>query len=344
MNGLMRRFVGVDVAAKSVVVAWMDAETRPSTPQTFEQTAAGMLALRQSLPPSTVPAETLVVMEATGSYWMTLATTLHGWGYRVSVINPAQAHHFAKALLKRGKTDAIDAQTLAQLGAALNPAPWTPPATVHAEVYQRLMHRDNLVDMRVQLRNQRHALVQLPTVVASVQTSLDDLIATLTGQIAALEKEIAQALRSDAEWAAAAARIQSIPGMGVLTTAWLLALTANFTTCASPEALVSYVGLAPQPYQSGTSVYRRSHIGHQGQKRLRTALYMAAIAASRWNPRTQPLYARLRAAGKPPKLALCAVARKLIHIAWAVVMKKQMFVGPGPLSLESEDMQCSLVN
>ena len=95
-------------------------------------------------------------MEATGSYWMTAATLLHHRGYQVSVINPAQAHNFAKALLKRAKTDAIDAQTLAQLGATLMPAPWTPPDAVYAEVYQRLAHRDNLVDMRVQLRNQLH--------------------------------------------------------------------------------------------------------------------------------------------------------------------------------------------
>jgi transposase len=322
--------VGIDIAATSVAVASMRSHGRASRPQTFAQTAQGMAALHQHLQGITSPAETCVVMEATGSYWITLATTLHEWGYRVSVINPAQAHYFTKALLKRAKTDGVDAQTLAQLGTMLNPAPWTPPPAVYAEIYQRLMHRDNLVDIRVQLRNQLHALTQLPQVVESVRTNLENLIAMLTSQIDALEKEIAAALKVDDRWAQAAARLQSIPGIGLLTAAWLLAITVNFTTCASPESLVSYVGLAPQPFESGSSVYRRPRIGHEGQKRLRTALYMAAVAASRWNPATQPLYARLRAAGKPGKLALCAVARKLIHIAWAVVTKEQMFKPPVP--------------
>jgi transposase len=321
-------FVGIDIAATSVAMAWMQAEGPPSAAQSFVQTPEGMVMLHQALLAHGEPGGTLVVMEATGSYWVTLATTLHGWGYGVSVINPAQAHHFAKALLKRGKTDAIDAQTLAQLAATLKPAAWSPPAAVHAEVSQRLLHRDNLVDMRTQLRNQLHAVEQLPVVVASIQASIEHVLTTLDEQITALEKEIAVALKMDAEWARVAKRVQSIPGIGPLTTAWLLAVTNNFTLCSSPEALVSYVGLAPQPYQSGTSVARRPHVGHQGQKRLRTALYMAAVAAARWNPRTRPLYERLRAAGKPPKVALCAVARKLIHIAWAVAKKDQMFVAP----------------
>jgi transposase len=267
-------------------------------------------------------------MEATGTYWMLAATTLHGLGYGVSVINPAQAAHFAKALLKRGKTDAIDAHTLAKLGALLNPRPWTPPGPIYAEVYQRLAHRDNLVDMRVQLRNQLHALSQFPVVVVSVRTSLETMIDTMTAQITTLEAEITAALAQDDAWASAARRLQSIPGVGVLTAAWLLVGTVKFTTCASPEALVSYVGLAPQPYQSGSTVYHRPQVGEWGQRRLRTALYMAAITAVRCNPRLRPFYERLRAAGKPAKLALCAVARKLVHIAWALVTKEQMFTAP----------------
>lgn len=188
-------------------------------------------------------------------------------------------------MLKRAKTDAIDAQTLAQLGATLLPAPWTPPDAVYAEVSQRLAHRDTLVDLRVQLRNQFHALSHMPTVVESVQTSLKTLIDTLSSQIKALEAEIALTLQSDAMWPQAAQRLQSIPGIGLLTAAWLLVGTAKFTTCHSPESLVSYVGHAPHAYQSGTSVYRRLQIGHLGQRRLRTALSMAAVTAVRCNPR-----------------------------------------------------------
>ena len=90
----------------------------------------------------------LVVMEATGSYWINLATTLTQNGFAVSVINPAQAHHFARALLKRAKTDAIDAQTLARLASVLDPPVWTPPPAVYAERKPRLAQRDSLLDLR----------------------------------------------------------------------------------------------------------------------------------------------------------------------------------------------------
>jgi len=106
-------FVGVDIAAATATVAWQRAGAPLSRPLTIPQTPAGYTALSARLQASGVtPARTLIVMEATGSYWITLATTLHQAGYAVSVINPAQAHAFAKALLKRAKTDAIDAQTL----------------------------------------------------------------------------------------------------------------------------------------------------------------------------------------------------------------------------------------
>ena len=89
-----------------------------------------------------------MAMEATGSYWMGVATSLAEAGFAVSVVNPAQAHHFATALLRRGKTDAIDAQTLAQLAALLQPTPWTPPPAIYHALHQRLVQRDALLRLR----------------------------------------------------------------------------------------------------------------------------------------------------------------------------------------------------
>lgn len=258
-------------------------------------------------------------------YWIVLATTLVQAGYRVSVINPAQAHHFAKALLKHAKTDAIDAQTLAQLAALLQPTPWSPPPSVYDEVQQRLAQRDALLDMQRQLLNQWHALQHTPTVVASLQARLEDLIETLGQHIAAIEAEIGATLNQDAAWAASAARLLSIKGVGVLTAAWLLVTTLNFSICPTPEAATVYAGLAPQPYQSGTSVRGRPRIGHTGNGRLRTALYLATLSAAQHNPVINACQERMRAAGKRPKVARCAAARKLLHIAWAVVHHDEEF-------------------
>jgi transposase len=319
-------FVGVDIAAATATVAWQRQGAPLSRPLTIPQTPAGYAALSARLQASGVPPDcTLIVMEATGSYWITLATTLHQAGYAVSVINPAQAHTFAKALLKRAKTDAIDALTLTQLAALLQPAPFTPPPPLYHELLQRLAQRDTLLDLRQQVRNQLHALLQQPTVIAAVRARMEALIATLSEQIAAVETELAPALHQDAAWAAAAARLQTIKGVGLLTASWLLVATLRFTSCPTPESATAYAGLAPNERSSGTSVHQRPRIGHTGNARLRTALYLATLSAAQYNPVIKPFYDRLRAAGKPKKVARCAAARKLLHLAWALVTKEQDF-------------------
>jgi transposase len=318
-------FVGVDVAAATATVVWSAAALEIfSRPLTITQTADGFAELQQRLRALEHPASNvLVVMEATGTYWVTLATTLVAAGYAVSVVNPAQAHDFAKALLKRSKTDAIDAHTLAQLGALLRPPRWTPPPAIYTELQQRLAQRDTLVDLRQQVRNQLHALIQQPVVIASVRSRMDTLIHELTDQIREIEDELTEVLRRDRQeggtWAAAAARLQTIVGMGPLTAAWLLVTTLNFTLCQTAAQAAAYAGLVPNAHESGTSVHGRSAIGHRGNARLRRALYLATLSATQHNPVLKAFYERLRTAGKPMKVARCATARKLLCIAWAVV-------------------------
>jgi transposase len=171
-------YVGIDVAADSFTAAWLPPGGTPRLPFAADQAPAGHAALQRRLRATGVaPATTLVVLEATGNYWVALAVALHEAGYRVAVVNPRQAHHFAKAQLRRAKTDALDAQDLARLAAALQPAPWAPPPAVYHEVRQRLVARDGLLAMRTQARNQRHALLQWPVVVEGVRRHLDELIA-----------------------------------------------------------------------------------------------------------------------------------------------------------------------
>ena len=319
-------FVGVDIAAATATAVWQLGDASPSRPLTFDQTAAGMRAFQNQLSATAVqPAQTLIVMEATGSYGMTLATTLHAADYAVAVINPAQAHAFAKALLKRVKTDPIDAPTLTRLAAMLHPAPWEPPPAIYHELVQRLGQRNDLMTVRQQFRNQLHALVQHPVVVASVRQRLETLITTLTDEIVVLEAEIAPVLTQDATWAAAAERLQSIPGVGLLTASWMIVLTLNFRLCPRADAAAAYAGLAPNDYRSGTSVQKRACIGHTGNRRVRTALYLATLSGTQHNPILRAMYDRLRAAGKPMKVARCAVARTLVRIAWAVVTKEHVF-------------------
>jgi transposase len=241
------------------------------------------------------------------------------------VINPKQAHHFAQALLKQAKTDAIDAQTLAQLASLLQPKPWQPPGEVWEEIYQRLVERDNLVQMRQMLRNQLHALRQWPHIAQAVVARKQQLLDQMQQQIDTIDRELEHFLRTEDQWATAAAKLRSIKGIGLLSTAWLLVITNGFTTCDDAEPLVSYLGLAPHPRESGTSCRGRRHVGHGGHARARRVLYQASISASRYNPIIKAFYDRLIARGKPVKVARCAAARKLVHLAWAVATKEQLF-------------------
>jgi transposase len=321
----VRLHVGIDIAAASFVAVWtLDGRTYTRA-QTFAQTPDGFASVQQHLAATEVlPASTRVVLEATSSYWVALAVALHQAGYQVCVINPAQGRNFARSLSRRSKTDAIDAQMLAQFALERQPPLWSPPPQVYHELRQRLVARDGLRDMRQQARNQRHALLQWPVVIPSVRTHLDGVIADLDKRLADLDAELTQVL-TDGAWAESATLLASITGIGMVTSAWLLVGTLNFQGCASAEAASAYVGLVPLAHESGSSVRGRSAIGHGGHGRLRTALYLATLTAARFNPLIKAQYERLRAAGKPPKVARCAAARKLLHLAWAVVTKRQPF-------------------
>jgi transposase len=132
-------FVGIDIAQHSATVSWQRPAQLPAALFIILQTPEGFTALRQRLAATQVPAaRTLVVLEATGSYWCRVALDLHTAGYPVAVINPAQAHYFAKAQLRRSKTDALDAQMLAPFGERMRPALWTPPPQLYHELEQRL--------------------------------------------------------------------------------------------------------------------------------------------------------------------------------------------------------------
>ncbi len=342
-------FVGVDIAASSAAVAWvwnvsMSDPNKPkpdkvnkankgnqtnkgtSRPFTIEQNALGFSSLHNRLSATGIPpTATLVVMEATSTYWIQLASALYEAGYAVSVINPKQAHDFAKALLQRAKTDNLDAQVLAQLASKLDPPLWSPPPHIYHEMQQRLSQRDTLIALRRQVANQQDALSHNVVVVPDVARRQQALLDVFDAQIQELGQELEEVIKQDKEWSNSIALLQSIPGVGLITATCLIVETLNFTTCMSIEAATAYAGLAPYPRESGVSLRGRPKIGHSGNARLRTALYMATLSAAQHNPVIRALYQRLRKAGKPMKVARCAAARKLLRLAWAVVTKKHEF-------------------
>jgi transposase len=320
-----RLFAGVDIAATTFAASWISADASPERAVTFVQTPDGFSSFQDRLLTLGVPpTEILVVIEATGAYWVALAVSLHQAGFAVAVINPAHAHNYVLSLPRRAKTDALDARLLAQFASERHPPRWSPPEHVYHQLRQRLLVRDGLVTMRTQARNQHHARSQWPVQIAGALDQLEAVIAKLDKRITMLEDELATVLR-DGAWAEAAALLDTITGIGLITTAWLLVGTLNFQACSSAEQAAPYVGLVPFARETGSSGRGRAHIGHGGQSRLRTALYLASLSAARFNPHIKAHYERLRAAGTPSKVARCAAARKLLQLAYAVVTKHQAF-------------------
>jgi transposase len=316
----------VDIAAKTFTAALCLPDEEPTKAASFNQSSDDFerfkkYLLAKQLPPTQV----LVVMEATGTYWIELASFLAAAGFAVSVINPSRMRDYAKSLLLKPKNDFLDAQTLARLAEAQKPTPWTPPPAIYRELSQRLNQRADLMEIRQQLKNQLHAL-SVYEASPSVVKRLELLIATFTQQIKELDQEIKATIEQEAQWAKTVALLETITGIGQLTACWLVVLTLNFSTCPRVQSLVHYAGLAPYERRSGSSVRGRPMIGHGGNSTLRALFYMAAGSAIRYNPIIKEYYQRLREKrGKPAQVARCAAARKLLQMAHAVATKKQAF-------------------
>lgn len=319
---------GIDIAALSASVAigkWLSEDIRlldiKQTPREYQKLHNRLKRY------SATPPETLVVMEATGTYWMNLALYLSRQGYVVSVVNPSTAYYFAKSMLKRDKNDLLDAKILLELG-MLHHAQlpiWREPPAVYEAIHQRLTQRDAFVHMKVQTQNRSHALAHRTTQIEAVAQRNDDLISYLEEQIACVEQELKQLYLADHEWSLSAQRLLSIKGIGVVTAGWILVATQNFQTFDTAEQASSFAGLVPRQRQSGTSLKGKNEIGHAGHERLRRAMFMAAKSASQHNLHIKPFYKRLKKKDKLSNVATIAAARKLMHICWACVKHERMY-------------------
>ncbi len=320
----IRLYVGADIAADSIQIDWLNQSNQQHQQMTLEQHKRDYARLVKLLRRQVAAEQIHVVMEATGNYWMAFAEYLHQAGLVVSVLNPSQAKHFAQARLQRTKTDRVDAYLLREYGRVMEPAAWVPPPPICQQLQQYLNRRDDLILMHNAERNRLHALKHHPHALPDLLKPLQTHIANLKQQIKTLEQLIRRLLLSQHDWAQAVRRLRTVKGLGYLTIARILTSTHAFARCATPEEAASFAGLAPHVRQSG-KWKGKSVVGGGGHAALRQALYMAALSASRFNPRLHTFYTQLRQRGKLEKVALCAVARKLLHLAWALVIKQRDF-------------------
>ena len=288
-------YIGVDVAKLTLAIQF------PDHLWSTANTARGQAALLSKL-------KTLgsvhVICEATGGYERGLVFTLHQAGVAVSVINPRQVRDFARACGRLAKTDAIDAAILREYGVRLQPAPDAAPAEGSPEFAELVRARQELVALITDEINRReHA--RLSALVKLSQARQKQL----EKQLATLDELIAKHLRTDAALTAKSARLQQVQGVGRVSAFTLLALLPELGTLRDTEA-AALAGVAPINRDSGQFRGQR-HI-HGGRAAVRRVLYMAALTATVHNPILKSFYQHLRQKGKPAKLALTAVMRKLV--------------------------------
>lgn len=245
-----------------------------------------------------------VICEATGGYERDAVAALQAAKVPVSILNPARVRHFARAQGQRAKTDNIDAAVLTAYGQALQPKPTVPRAKQEQQLTELVRRRVQLLDALVAQRLQTQQLT-LPV----LQRQAKSLIRRLEQDIKQIEAELDVLRTQVPALHQRSQKLETIKGVGALTALGMLAELPELGTLNRGQA-AALAGLAPHPRDSGQWHGRRTIGG--GRPQVRRALYMAALVAARCNQQLKAFYRRLRSAGKPAKLALTAVMRKLV--------------------------------
>jgi len=294
-------YLGLDIAKRS-----LDLSPHPACTQgSFANDAAGHRALVAALRQVSGPLQ--IICEATGGYEHHLLAALHAAQMPVTLVNPRQVRDFARAKGLLAKTDSLDAALLAEYGRLFTPAATVALSPVQQRLAQLVTRRQELLGLITQEQHRAEHHHERFVVRQAAR-----LLATLRRHLKQLEEEMAQLEKSDATLGGQVQRLTGIQGVGQRTAWLLLAALPELGTLQRGQA-AALAGLAPYNHDSGPLRGQR-HIAH-GRALARTALYMAALVAARCNPILKPFYERLRAAGKPGKVALVALMRKLVELA-----------------------------
>jgi transposase len=313
----MSTYLGIDIG-KSEFHATLLIENRTSS-KSFPNVKAGMTKLTSWLR-SQKAGRVHACLESTGGFEEPLAIELGQKGHRVSVVNPSRIKAFAQSELLRTKTDAVDAALIARFCRAHLPDAWIPPAP-ETRALQALVRRYASVQDMLSMETNRLGSARVDN---AVRRSLREHIAYLEAEQRRVAAEVKDLINSHAALRSQRDLIASIPGIAALTAARILGEMPNISQYRTGGAVAAFVGLSPREHQSGIS---RGHtrLAKTGNARLRKALYFPAMSAVRHNPILQALYQRLLAAGKPKMVALAAVMRKLIILAYGVLKSKRPF-------------------
>jgi transposase len=310
---MQRAFIGVDVAK-----GWLDIHHSDQRRSRIENTPKATRALAVAC----AKEGAWVIFEASGGYDRILREALESAEVHFSRVNPRQARDFARAMGVIGKTDRVDARMLAELGFRLNPPRTVPLAQSRRALQAQTVRRRQLVDMRKQ---EETRLKQ--TADADVRVDIKSLIAVLERRIAKIEQEMVRLVKADAELEAIDDILQSAPGVGPIVSTTLIAELPELGSI-DRRAIAALAGLAPVARDSGKRSGPRAIEG--GRPVVRTMLYLAGLHASRAGSHFRDFRDRLQRAGKPPKAAIIATARKLLVTLNAMLATRQKYAAQSP--------------
>ena len=313
--------VGVDVGKDELVVAVSGKKSR-----VFGTSAGEIRRMYRWLYKCSEGGPIHLGMEATGVYSTKVALKLVEYDQvTVSIINPAQIAAHGRVLLKRTKTDSVDAQVILDFVIKHCPPPWEPPSEAHRRLSSLVTQADAIKAEIAQWRSRQHAHKHTPGLPREVTRSATKIMKTLQQELVRIEAAIEQLCRDDKQLAEDMAIATSMIGIANCSAAQILAYGGDALTKRTRRQLDAHAGLAPAQRQSGTSVRGKPHLAKQGNAKLRRALYMPTLVAVHHNPVLMRHYQRLLDKGKLKKVALAACMRKMLNIIRAMLIKRERF-------------------
>lgn len=265
------------------------------------------------------------VMEATGIYYENLAYFLSDHNLQVVVVLPNKTNNFSKTLELKSKTDRMDAKKLTQYGLEKRLTPWRAPAPVMKALKALTRERHSIIDLIVQVKNQIHAKDYSHKPLKESINRSKEVLKVLNKQIKLIEKQIKEIISKDPDLGTKVDKMNKIEGLGIISIATIIAETNGFALIKNAKQLTSYAGLDVVHNESGLKK-GKTIISKKGNKHLRTATYMPALCACKYNPKLKQLYIRIVSRKGIKKMGIIAVARKLLILAYLIYTKNLDYV------------------
>lgn len=312
-------YVGIDISKLTFDVALSKSENKYKYYK-FSNDIKGFKAFLKLIEASGY----ICVMEASGPYYLRLATFLNEQQISVCVINPLVIRRFCQMRMSRTKTDKKDAMMIAEYGKTEAPDLWQPELKYVLELKQMQAYLEQLNKSKTGLIRQKEAFNQNTNQSKDVDNSLDFIVETLAQEINKIEEAMVTIIKKYHN--EMFTQLQSIPGLGKKTSLFLIVISGGFSKFENHKQLASYIGISPRIFESGTSVKGRSRICKMGMSKIRAMLYVCSWSAKKHNKACKDLFDRLIEKGKSKKLALIAVVHKLIKQAFAIATKKEFYI------------------